>query len=136
MESLLFSSNEGSYTSVMKPTRSLILKRISGQRMCSHGKFFSAAESLLQGELLMEYTGELIRRPIADLREKHGRPGIYFFTVEEDFVLDGTNCGGIARFINHSCRSLPQDLRRHETLPYDTHTRDCIEGSLHCLIDK
>lgn len=57
----------------------------------------------MAGELLMEYTGQVIRRPIADMREKAGPSGIYFFTIEQDFVLDGTKCGGIARFINHSC---------------------------------
>ena len=52
----------------------------------------------------MEYTGQVIRRPIADLREKIASSGIYFFTTEEDLVIDGSKCGSIARFINHSCR--------------------------------
>lgn len=70
------------------------------------------ADSLTKGELLMEYTGELIRRPIADVRERSGSTDIYFFTVDDDLVIDGARCGGIARFINHSCRYIPASKKQ------------------------
>lgn len=70
----------------------------------------SFSENIGKGELLLEYNGENIRRPIADLREKQRCGSIYFFTSDEDFVVDGTYAGSIARFINHSCRSLNHHL--------------------------
>lgn len=29
--------------------------------------------------------------------------GIYMFRLDEDRVIDATLCGGLARYINHSC---------------------------------
>jgi len=56
----------------------------------------------------MEYVGELLRKPIADIRERHcAAKGIYFFTLDSDWVLDATHAGNITRYVNHSCRSPP-----------------------------
>ena len=66
-----------------------------------------AAEPLAHQEVVAEYNGELIRRPIADLRERRYTAaglGCYFFRLDEDHVVDATKKGGIARFINHSCQ--------------------------------
>lgn len=56
----------------------------------------------------MEYQGEVVRRSVADVRERHGRAdGIYFFALAQGgMVVDATHAGGIARFINHSCRQI------------------------------
>ncbi|DBB06292.1 TPA: hypothetical protein ACH3X1_011866 [Trebouxia sp. C0004] len=62
---------------------------------------------LAAGELLMEYAGEVIRRPLADNREQQYASqglGLYFFAVDRDHCIDATHQGNIARYINHSCR--------------------------------
>ena len=61
----------------------------------------------------MEYLGEVVRRTIADVREKEGASqGIYFFAMGGDVVVDASCSGGIARYINHCCRQGPlQPLR-------------------------
>jgi SET domain-containing protein len=52
------------------------------------------------------------RRPlIADVREKrYEKQGIgssYLFRIDQDYVVDATKCGNLARFINHSCDVSP-----------------------------
>lgn len=58
----------------------------------------------------MEYVGELVRKSVADLRERayaaQGLQGLYLFSLgpgEGDGVVDATRKGGISRFINHCC---------------------------------
>ena len=61
---------------------------------------------LAAGELLMEYAGEMIRRPLADKREQLYASqglGLYFFALDRDHCIDATHRGNIARYINHSC---------------------------------
>ena len=61
---------------------------------------------LAAGELLMEYAGEVIRRPLADKREQLYASqglGLYFFALDRDHCIDATHRGNIARYINHSC---------------------------------
>ncbi|XP_018646764.1 mixed-lineage leukemia protein, mll, putative [Schistosoma mansoni] len=66
-----------------------------------------AARDLEQQTMVIEYVGELIRLEIANKREKnyeaHNR-GIYMFRLDDDTVIDATVCGGLARYINHSCQ--------------------------------
>ena len=49
----------------------------------------------------------LFRPLIADVREKrYEKQGIgssYLFRIDQDYVVDATKCGNLARFINHSC---------------------------------
>jgi hypothetical protein len=68
-------------------------------------------EDIKADELIIEYVGELIRQPVADAREKRYDArgiGCYMFRLDENWILDATVRGNIARFINHSC-----DVRRH-----------------------
>ncbi|GMH44853.1 hypothetical protein BSKO_12805 [Bryopsis sp. KO-2023] len=66
-------------------------------------------ESIPPGELLMEYVGEVIRKEVAELREKHlysnqgSEQGTYLFSLGPDWVIDATTAGNMARYINHSC---------------------------------
>lgn len=64
----------------------------------------------------MEYGGEIIRRTIADVRERQGSSeGIYFFALRNEMVIDATHAGGIARFINHCCRCVGRVECLYET---------------------
>lgn len=55
--------------------------------------------------MIVEYTGEKIRNAVADHRELCSGPDAssYFFRIDSEWVIDATNCGNYARFINHSC---------------------------------
>jgi len=66
-----------------------------------------ATEHIGREEMVIEYLGELIRTPVADLREKRyeaeGIGSCYMFRVDESYIVDSTNRGNVSRFINHSC---------------------------------
>ena len=65
-----------------------------------------AARDLEKHQMIIEYIGEVIRSDLTDIREKKYEAqnrGIYMFRLDDDRVLDATMCGGMARYINHSC---------------------------------
>ncbi|XP_009802433.1 histone-lysine N-methyltransferase ATX2-like [Nicotiana sylvestris] len=60
------------------------------------------------GDMVIEYTGELVRPPIADRREhliynSLVGAGTYMFRIDDERVIDATRAGSIAHLINHSC---------------------------------
>eukprot|EP00094_Tigriopus_californicus_P002575 TCALIF_02488-PA protein Name:"Similar to trr Histone-lysine N-methyltransferase trr (Drosophila melanogaster)" AED:0.08 eAED:0.09 QI:0/-1/0/1/-1/1/1/0/1211 len=65
-----------------------------------------AARDLEKHQMIIEYIGEVIRSDLTDIREKRyeaANRGIYMFRLDDNRVLDATMCGGMARYINHSC---------------------------------
>ena len=58
-------------------------------------------------DIVIEYVGEKIRDPVADKREityaKLGVGDCYNFRLNKDYIIDATNYGSKARYINHSC---------------------------------
>ncbi|CAF1865457.1 unnamed protein product [Brassica napus] len=60
------------------------------------------------GDMVIEYTGELVRPSIADKRERliynsMVGAGTYMFRIDDERVIDATRAGSIAHLINHSC---------------------------------
>lgn len=82
-------------------------KPVKFARSAIHNWGLYAVEPISANEMIIEYVGEVIRQPLADIRERHYvRSGIgssYLFRVDETTVVDATKRGGIARFINHCC---------------------------------
>ena len=82
------------------PARSVAV----GRGLSGWGLF--AMEALSPGDVVCEYLGEAVRAPLADVREGaygFADGGTYMFRVGDAWVVDATQAGGPARFINHSC---------------------------------
>ncbi|KAJ1612328.1 multidomain chromatinic protein [Cryptosporidium canis] len=84
-------------------------KRLAIRKSSIHGFGLFAREPIRAGEPIIEYVGELIRNSVADKRENAyksygNRDGsCYMFRLDELNVLDATNIGNHARFMNHCC---------------------------------
>ncbi|KAF0889411.1 hypothetical protein E2562_023699 [Oryza meyeriana var. granulata] len=82
-------------------------KRLRFQRSKIHEWGLVALESIDAEDFVIEYVGELIRRQVSDIREaqyeKSGIGSSYLFRLDDEYVVDATKRGGLARFINHSC---------------------------------
>jgi SET domain-containing protein len=52
-----------------------------------------------KGKRIIEYIGPIITR-----EEMDRKGGKYMFEIDEKRVIDGSDRGNIARYINHSCR--------------------------------
>ena len=76
-----------------------------------HSRGVFAARDIPEDQYIIEYLGERItkeeseRRAQARLRhaKKTGDAAVYIFTLTDEWDLDGSGPGNIARLINHSC---------------------------------
>ncbi|KAL3230524.1 Histone-lysine N-methyltransferase, H3 lysine-4 specific [Nakaseomyces bracarensis] len=82
-------------------------KPVTFARSAIHNWGLYALEPIAAKEMVIEYVGERIRQPVAEMRErryiKSGIGSSYLFRIDENTVIDATKKGGIARFINHCC---------------------------------
>lgn len=82
-------------------------KPVTFARSTIHNWGLYALEPIAAKEMVIEYVGERIRQPVAEMREirylKSGIGSSYLFRIDENTVIDATKKGGIARFINHCC---------------------------------
>ncbi|OCT71111.1 hypothetical protein XELAEV_18038019mg [Xenopus laevis] len=71
-----------------------------------HGRGLFCKRNIDVGEMVIEYSGIVIRSVLTDKREKfYDSKGIgcYMFRIDDFDVVDATMHGNAARFINHSC---------------------------------
>ena len=68
------------------------------------GRGAFATRRIRKGTWIVEYTGARITLEVADRVYDDSSTHTYLFTVDEHTVIDATEGGGDARFINHSCR--------------------------------
>jgi len=82
-------------------------RRIRVRRSGVHGKGVFAVEKLKKGEALIEYVGEVIDWPEALRRHPHNpeEPNhTFYFSIDDDHVIDANVGGNAARWINHACK--------------------------------
>ncbi|KAI7801185.1 putative histone-lysine N-methyltransferase 2B [Triplophysa rosa] len=75
-------------------------------RSAIHGRGLFCKRNIEAGEMVIEYSGIVIRSALTDKREKYydGKGiGCYMFRIDDFEVVDATMHGNAARFINHSC---------------------------------
>ncbi len=80
-----------------------IQTRVSGV----HGKGVFAVQDLAEGEVLIEYIGEIINWKEALRRHPHDPKDpnhTFYFHIDEDHVIDAKHGGNSSRWINHSCK--------------------------------
>ena len=81
-------------------------RRLQTRRSGVHGKGVFAVQDLAEGEVLIEYTGEVVSWQAAQDRHPHDplQPNhTFYFHVDEDRVIDAKFGGNSSRWINHSC---------------------------------
>eukprot|EP00801_Mesodinium_rubrum_P000033 Mrub_00033.p1 GENE.Mrub_00033~~Mrub_00033.p1 ORF type:complete len:2544 (+),score=404.63 Mrub_00033:876-8507(+) len=72
-----------------------------------HGIGLFATQNIHREEIIVEYLGEVVSEMQSDSREKvyekllYG--GCYMFSLEDNYIVDGSIYGNFARYINHSC---------------------------------
>ncbi|XP_048848986.1 histone-lysine N-methyltransferase 2B-like isoform X2 [Brienomyrus brachyistius] len=75
-------------------------------RSAIHGRGLFCKRNIDAGEMVIEYSGTVIRAVLTDKREKYYESkgiGCYMFRMDDFEVVDATMHGNAARFINHSC---------------------------------
>lgn len=82
-------------------------RRVRFARSAVHQYGAIADEFIPEGEAIIQYVGQLIRKPLADLREQAyvaaGLDSSYLFMINQQWVCDATMRGGLARYLNHAC---------------------------------
>ncbi|XP_052172475.1 histone-lysine N-methyltransferase ATX2 isoform X2 [Diospyros lotus] len=86
-------------------------KRLTFGKSGIHGFGIFARQAHSAGDMVIEYTGELVRAPVADRREhliynSLVGAGTYMFRIDDERVIDATRAGSIAHLINHSCENV------------------------------
>ena len=81
-------------------------RRIQTRRSGVHGKGVFALTSIPAGEIIIEYTGEIIDWKEALRRHPHDPKDpnhTFYFHINENHVIDALYGGNSSRWINHSC---------------------------------
>jgi SET domain-containing protein len=81
-------------------------RRIQVRRSGVHGKGVFALQPIAEGELIIEYKGEVISWPEALRRHPHDPDDpnhTFYFHIDDEHVIDAGVGGNAARWINHAC---------------------------------
>ncbi len=89
-----------------KQDPSAVGRRIQARRSGVHGKGVFALQDIAEGEVLIEYVGEIISWPEAQARHPHDPTDpnhTFYFHLSESQVIDARVGGNSSRWINHAC---------------------------------
>jgi SET domain-containing protein len=68
-------------------------------RRANTGLGLFATRAIAAGRRIIQYVG-----PILTSEEVERRTGRYFFSIDEEYAVDGSARTNLARYVNHSCR--------------------------------
>ena len=88
------------------PAPGSVKGRLQVRKSGVHGKGVFALVAIPAGELVIEYTGELIAWTEAVRRHPHdlSQPDhTFYFHLSDELVIDGNVNGNASRWINHAC---------------------------------
>jgi len=91
---------------VRKPAPGTTKGRLQVRQSGVHGKGVFALVPIKKGELILEYTGEVITWTEALRRHPHdpSQPDhTFYFHLSDELVIDGKVGGNASKWINHSC---------------------------------
>ena len=79
--------------------------KIRRRKSSIHGNGVFAVAAIAKGERIIQYTGELRSHAEVDAGEAGDVESghTFLFTLNDEWVIDGTRHGNVARWINHSC---------------------------------
>ena len=79
--------------------------KIKARKSAIHGNGVFAVAPIAAGERIIEYKGELRTHAEVDAGEAGDVESghTFLFTLNDEWVIDGTRKGNVARWINHSC---------------------------------
>lgn len=79
--------------------------KIKARKSAIHGNGVFAIAPIAAGERVIEYKGELRTHAEVDAGEAGDVESghTFLFTLNDEWVIDGTRRGNVARWINHSC---------------------------------
>lgn len=98
-------------------------KKVAVKRS-SAGLGLFATQPFKKGDLVIEYTGEVISEA-----EANRRGGKYLFELNDNWTIDGKDRKNIARYINHSCRpNCYPELTEDETAVFIYAKRNITPG--------
>jgi len=89
-----------------KPAPGTTKGRLQVRQSGVHGKGVFALVPIKKGELILEYTGEVITWTEALRRHPHdpSQPDhTFYFHLSDELVIDGKVGGNASKWINHSC---------------------------------
>ena len=81
-------------------------RRIQVRRSGVHGKGVFALQAIGEGDLVIEYKGQIISWPEALRRHPHDASDpnhTFYFHIDDKHVIDAAVGGNAARWINHAC---------------------------------
>jgi SET domain len=82
-------------------------QRLAARRSHIHGWGLFTKVDIAKDDPVVEYSGEIIQKPVADKREQSyelsGEGSCYMFRLDLQRIVDATKIGCMARFMNHSC---------------------------------
>jgi uncharacterized protein len=93
--------------SALKSAKKTPIKRTAVRSSGVHGKGVFAEVDIAEGEVLIEYKGEIITWPEALRRHPHDPSDpnhTFYFSIDDKHVIDGKVNGNSARWINHACK--------------------------------
>ncbi len=95
----------------------LVLKR------SATGLGIFATKDIYKDDFIIEYTGEKISHD-----ESNRRGGMYLFTLNDDWVIDGSARHNGARYLNHSCNPNIEAIIEDDARIMFYALRDIAEG--------